>query len=151
MKNLLLSLSLLLSLTALSQEKGIETEIANASFQTVPETDNTIYNTPELRPEFPGGITAFLQFVSTRFVTPATTEAINGNLLVTFVIEKDGTLTDIKVLRDLGFGTGQEAVRVLQQSPKWKAGIQNGRPVRTRFSLPIRIVTTPDTPAETGK
>ncbi|MBC7438691.1 MAG: energy transducer TonB, partial [Flavobacterium sp.] len=61
--------------------------------------------------------------------------------IVQFVVEKDGKLTDIKILRDLGFGTGKEAIRVLNSSPKWKPGIQNGRPVRVLYNLPISIVT----------
>ncbi|HTG67178.1 MAG TPA: energy transducer TonB, partial [Flavobacterium sp.] len=58
---------------------------------------------------------------------------------VSFVVEKDGSLTDIKVLRDIGYGTGKEAIRVLQKSPKWNPGIQNGKPVRVQYSLPITI------------
>jgi protein TonB len=54
-------------------------------------------------------------------------------------VEKDGSLTDIKVLRDIGYGTGKEAVRV--KSPRWNPGIQNGKPVRVLYSLPIQIQT----------
>jgi protein TonB len=59
---------------------------------------------------------------------------------MTFVVEKDGSVTDIKIIRDLGYGTGKEAKRVLENSPKWKPGIQNGRPVRVQYNLPISIV-----------
>jgi protein TonB len=55
-------------------------------------------------------------------------------------VEKDGSLTDIKVLRDIGYGTGK-AVRVLTRSPRWNPGIQNGKPVRVLYSLPIQIQT----------
>jgi len=52
-------------------------------------------------------------------------------------VEKDGSLTDIKVVRGIGSGCDEEAVRVLKNSPKWKPGIQNGRPVRVQYSVPI--------------
>jgi protein TonB len=60
-------------------------------------------------------------------------------VVLTFVVERDGSLTDIKVLRSLGSGTDEEAVRVLKASPKWKPGIQNGRPVRVQYSIPVNF------------
>ncbi|AWI25532.1 energy transducer TonB [Flavobacterium pallidum] len=112
-----------------------------------PETkiidDNQIYNSVEVQPEFPGGMKAFYKYVQDKFRVPEG-EALNGNIYVTFVVEKDGSLTDIKVARDLGYGTGKEAERLLRASPKWKAGVQNGRSVRARFSLPIKIVSSGD-------
>ena len=100
--------------------------------------DNTIYNAVEVKPDFPGGINKFYEFVSKNYKTPEE-DGLKGKVIVTFVVEKDGTLTDIKVVRDLGFGTGKEAIRVLKKSPKWKPGIQNGRAVRVLYSLPISI------------
>ena len=64
---------------------------------------------------------------------------IQGTCYVTFVVEKDGSLTDIKVVRDIGFGTGKEAIRVLKSCPKWNPGEQNGKKVRVLYSLPITI------------
>jgi protein TonB len=100
--------------------------------------DNTVYNAVEVRPDFPGGIQKFYDFVSKNYRAPE--EDIKGRVFVQFVVEKDGSLTDIKVMRDLGYGTGAEAIRVLKKSPRWKPGIQNGRPVRVLYSLPISIV-----------
>ena len=100
--------------------------------------DNTVYNAVEVRPDFPGGIQKFYDFVSKNYRAPE--EDVKGKVFVQFVVEKDGSLTDIKVMRDLGYGTGAEAIRVLKKSPKWKPGIQNGRPVRVLYSLPISIV-----------
>jgi protein TonB len=56
-----------------------------------------------------------------------------------FVVEKDGSLTNIIVIRDIGYGTGKEAIRVLKTSPKWISGKQNGKPVRVHYSIPIPI------------
>jgi protein TonB len=102
--------------------------------------DNTIYNAVEVKPDFPGGIAKFYAYVGKNFKTPED-EEVSGKIIVSFVVEKDGSLTDIKIIRDLGFGTGKEAKRVLESSPRWKPGIQNGRPVRVLYNLPISIVS----------
>jgi len=104
------------------------------------EDSNQIYTAVEVKPDFPGGIQKFYDFVGKNYKVPED-EDIKGKVFVQFVVEKDGSLTDIKVIRDLGFGTGKEAIRVLKKSPKWKPGIQNGRPVRVLYSLPISIVS----------
>jgi protein TonB len=102
--------------------------------------DNSIYNTAgvEVRPEFPGGIQEFYNFVGRNYKTP-NVKNLKGKIFVTFVVEKDGSLSDIKVLRDIGHGTGEEAVRVLKECPKWLPAEQNGKKVRVLYSLPISI------------
>ncbi|HSN47367.1 MAG TPA: energy transducer TonB [Flavobacterium sp.] len=106
----------------------------------VVEEDNTVYNTAgiEVKPDFPGGMDKFLAFVGKNYQPPEE-EGLKGKVYVTFVVEKDGSLTDIKVLRDIGYGTGKEAIRVLNKSPRWTPGEQNGKKVRCTFSLPISI------------
>lgn len=110
--------------------------------QVVEESDDQVYNTAgiEVKPEFPGGMDKFYSFVGKNYRTPEE-EGLKGKVYVTFVVEKDGSLTDIKVLRDIGYGTGKEAIRVLQKSPRWNPGIQNGKPVRVLYSLPISITS----------
>ncbi|MBP2283261.1 protein TonB [Flavobacterium sp. CG_23.5] len=105
----------------------------------VVEEDNQIYNTAgiEVKPDFPGGIDKFYKFVGSNFQPPE--EGSGGKVYVTFVVEKDGSLTDIKVIRDIGYGTGKEAIRVLKKCPKWSPGEQNGKKVRVLYSLPITI------------
>ena len=102
--------------------------------------DNQIYNTAgiEVKPDFPGGIEKFYKFVGNNYQTPEE-EGLKGKVYVTFVVEKDGSLTDIKVIRDIGYGTGKEAIRVLKKCPKWTPGEQNGKKVRVLYSLPITI------------
>jgi len=106
----------------------------------VVEEDNTVYNTAgiEVKPEFPGGIQKFYEFVGRNYQVPEG-ESLKGKVYVTFVVEKDGSLTDIKVLRDIGYGTGKEAIRVLNKCPRWSPGEQNGKKVRCTYSLPISI------------
>jgi protein TonB len=91
-----------------------------------------------VKPDFPGGIEKFYKFVGNNYRTPEE-EGLKGKVYVTFVVEKDGSLTDIKVVRDIGYGTGTEAVRVLKKCPKWNPGEQNGKKVRVQYSLPITI------------
>ncbi|MSP85580.1 MAG: energy transducer TonB [Flavobacteriaceae bacterium] len=102
--------------------------------------DNNIYNTAgiEVKPDFPGGMAKFYKYVGNNYRTPEE-DGLAGRVYVTFVVEKDGSLTDIKVIRDIGFGTGKEAIRVLKSCPKWNPGEQNGKKVRVLYSLPINI------------
>ncbi|QBN20604.1 DUF2059 domain-containing protein [Flavobacterium nackdongense] len=122
---------------------GIVKNYKNSSSNPVSmnSSDNTVYNTAgiDVKPDFPGGIDEFTRFVAKNF-NPPNVAGLKGKVFVTFVIEKDGSLTDIKILRDLGYGTGKEAVRVLELSPKWIPGEQNGQKVRCTFSLPISIM-----------
>jgi protein TonB len=106
----------------------------------VVEEDNSIYNTAgiEVKPDYPGGIEKFYKFVSKNYQTPEE-EGLKGKVFVSFVVEKDGSLTDIKVIRDIGYGTGKEAIRVLKSCPRWTPGEQNGKKVRVLYSLPINI------------
>ena len=104
--------------------------------------DTNIYSTAgiEVKPDFPGGMAKFYKYVGNNYRTPEE-EGLSGKVYVTFVVEKDGSLTDIKVVRDIGYGTGKEAVRVLKSCPKWNPGEQNGKKVRVLYSLPITIQT----------
>lgn len=93
-------------------------------------------------PEFPGGINKFYTYVGNNFNRPELDVEKTLKVYVSFVIEKDGSLTDIIVRNDPGYGMGKEAVRVLKSlKTKWNPGILDGKPVRTAYSLPITIKT----------
>lgn len=115
------------------------------SDQPVEVVDNNVYSSAglEVQPEFPGGWGKFGQYVAQKYrvdeISERAGQDLKGRVIVEFVVEKDGSLTDIKVIRDLGFGTGEEAIRVLKSMPKLKPGEQNGKKVRARFSLPISV------------
>lgn len=100
---------------------------------------DAIYNTAaiETKPDFPGGLKEFYNYVGKNFRIPEQTSG--GKIFTTFVIEKDGSVTDIKVLRDVGYGSKEEIIRVLRNCPKWVPGMQSGTPVRVLYSLPITI------------
>jgi protein TonB len=113
--------------------------VGNGPSEVIAE-DNQIYNTAgiEVKPDFPGGMEKFYSYVGKNYQTPEE-EGLKGKVYVTFVVEKDGSLTDIKVIRDIGYGTGKEAIRVLNKCPRWNPGEQNGKKVRVLYSLPITI------------
>lgn len=95
----------------------------------------------ESKPNFAGGTRSFYEFIAKNYRTPDV-EGLRGKVIVSFVIEKDGSIVDVKVIKDLGYGTGAEAIRVLKLSPKWNPGMQYGKPVRVMYSLPITIQST---------
>jgi len=108
--------------------------------EVIEEDPNKIYTSVQVLPEFPGGVAAFYKYVQKNYRVPEVDDDVSGNVIVNFVVERDGSLTDIKVIRDLGFGTGKEAIRMLKAAPKWKPGIQNGKSVRVSYNLPIKLV-----------
>ena len=103
-------------------------------------SDEHIYNSDALekRPNFPGGMLEFSHFIANNYQAP-NIKGLTGKVFVSFVINTDGSVVDIKVIRDIGYGSGDEAIRVLSKCPKWIPGEQNGKKVRVLYSLPINI------------
>ena len=108
------------------------------STTTMPNSDGA-YSNVEIEPEFSGGISAFMKLIekNLRYPPQAKKNNTSGKVLVTFVIEKDGSITNVRVARGIGDGCDEEAVRVIKLSPPWKPGMQKGRPVRVAYSVPI--------------
>jgi protein TonB len=102
--------------------------------------DNTVYNSGgiEVKPEFKGGLNKFYEYISKNYRTPEV-PGLKGKLLISFVVEKDGSIADIKVLKDIGYGTAEEAIRLLKNCPKWTPAEQQGKKVRCSFMLPLNI------------
>ncbi|MFN9115522.1 MAG: energy transducer TonB [Bacteroidota bacterium] len=94
----------------------------------------------DTQPSFYAGPDALYEFIAQNFKKPEIPELI-GKIFLSFIVEKDGTLTDIATVRDVGFGTGAEAQRVMQLSPKWIPGRKDGKVVRVKYYLPIPIHT----------
>jgi protein TonB len=91
-------------------------------------------------PSFPGGVDNFYTFFENNFKKPDVPQLL-GKLFVSFIVEIDGTLSNIKTIKDVGFGSGLEAERVMQLSPKWNVGRKNGKRVRVMYTIPIPIQT----------
>jgi TonB family protein len=104
-------------------------------------TDETVFLTVEKVPEFKGGISEFYLFLQKNLIYPEAMlkRNIQGKVFITMTVEKDGSLSDIKSVRDVGYGSADEAIRVLKLSPKWEPGYQNGQRVRVRYTLPINF------------
>lgn len=103
--------------------------------------DPPVLYVPEM-PEFPGGDAERVRFMKENLSYPedAKTIGVTGTVYVGFVVEKDGSITQVTVLRGIGSGCDEEAVRVVQMMPKWKPGRQQGHEVRVQFTLPIKFV-----------
>lgn len=106
---------------------------------------DSVYNAAEAetKPTFPGGMIEFYRYVGENFKVSeeASKMKLKGKVYLTFMIEKDGSLSEFRILRDMGYGTGEEAVRVLKLSPNWIPGTIDNKPVRVQYSLPIAIQT----------
>ncbi len=103
------------------------------------EVAEEIFTIVEDQPAPKGGMAAFYEYVGKKLKYPAQARrmGIEGKVFVEFVVDKDGTITDVKAIKGIGAGCDEEAIRVIQASPKWNPGKQRGRPVKVRMILPI--------------
>ena len=114
---------------------------ADKSAETSIVPDDSVYNKVEVMAEYPGGFEKMSEFLGKNIVYPeeAKEKNIQGTVLISFVIEKNGKITNAKVVRGIGGGCDEEALRVVNAMPKWKPGKQNGKNVRVQFALPIKF------------
>ena len=104
--------------------------------------DTSIFISPQEMPEFPGGYKSLLNFLSQNIKYPpiASDNGVSGKVTVNFVVNKDGSISDAKILRGVDEALDKEALRVVYSMPKWKSGKQAGKNVRVSYSLPINFV-----------
>ncbi|HEY4787934.1 MAG TPA: TonB family protein [Bacteroidales bacterium] len=93
----------------------------------------------EQMPEFPGGVDAMMKYLNAniRYPSIATEMGISGRVILQFVVDKHGKINNVKVLRGIGGGCDEEAIRVVKNMPSWKPGRQNGKEVPVYFTLPV--------------
>jgi beta-lactamase regulating signal transducer with metallopeptidase domain len=103
----------------------------------------SINDSIEKQPEYPGGIKEFYKLVGMNFKIPAEAlkQKLEGKAIIEFMVERDGSLSEFKIVKDLGYGIGNEAVRTIKLSPKWIPGTIDGKPTRVLYTLPITIQT----------
>ena len=103
------------------------------------EATEEIFVVVEQQPEFPGGMSALMKFLGDNIKYPviAQENGIQGRVITNFVVERDGSITDVQVVRGQDPSLDKEAVRVIQTMPRWKPGQQRGKAVRVRFTLPV--------------
>lgn len=95
----------------------------------------------EVLPEFPGGEEAMYKYIGENLIYPkdAKKNAIQGVVVATFIIDRDGSVTDVVLVRDIGAGCGEAAVNLIKSMPRWVPGQILGKPVRVRYTLPFRF------------
>lgn len=124
-------------------EKQENIEIAPVQVeQDEEEVEDEIFQVVEQDPEYPGGVEALYKFIQQNLKYPqlAKENNITGRVFVQFVVEKDGSVSNVKAARDIGGGCGAEAVRVIKSMPKWTPGKQRGKAVRAAYTLPVNFV-----------
>ncbi len=104
----------------------------------------SIFLSSEVMPEFTGGISKMYKWLSknVRYPKEASRNGIEGRVIVSFVVEKDGQITGVEILKGIGFGCDEETLRVITKMPRWKPGKQNGTPVRVKYTLPLSFKIT---------
>lgn len=117
-----------------------ELEIPEPTEVPVPNS-SPVLDIAEEQPVFPGGQGAMHQFIQRNISYPfmAKENGVQGKVFVSFIVETDGSLSNIKVIRGIGHGCDEEAIRVIKKMPRWQPGKQRGKPVRVRYSLPIHF------------
>ena len=103
------------------------------------EEETKVFDVVEQMPEFPGGAAALMKWLSDNIKYPSIAEenGIQGRVVCTFVVERDGSVTDIQVARSVDPSLDKEAIRVLKKMPKWIPGKQNGSAVRVKYTVPV--------------
>ena len=101
--------------------------------------EDVIHVTAEFMPEFPGGTAALMKYLGTNIKYPTISQEMGskGRVIVQFVVDKDGTITNPEVVRGVDAYLDKEAIRVISSMPKWKPGVQNGKKVRVKYTVPV--------------
>ena len=104
-----------------------------------PEVSNKVFDVVEEMPHFPGGPAALQAFLSsnTKYPVVAQENGVQGRVIVSFVVERDGSITDVKVVRSVDPSLDREATRVVKSMPRWSPGKQNGSAVRVKYTVPV--------------
>jgi periplasmic protein TonB len=121
-----------------------ESMISPVPFMLIPpviETADEVLDFTEIMPEPIGGMTAWNNYLNKnlKYPTPAKRMGVEGTVYISFVVNTDGSISDVELMRGIGAGCDEEAIRVINNAPAWKPGKQSSRPVRVRMRLPIRF------------
>ncbi|TDB63497.1 M56 family metallopeptidase [Arundinibacter roseus] len=121
--------------------------------QSVEANGQQIFTVVEENPEFPGGIDAMFKFLgeNVKYPEAAARANVSGKVFLSFVVNTNGEIGSIQVLKGIGFGADEAAIRAVQNMPRWKPGMQSGKPVNVRYNLPINFNMGLDGKGEVGK
>lgn len=140
MKKIISILALLLCIISVQgqnrQEKGKQ------GTKTTQQSEERWYEPVEEMPSYPDGMGALMQYLSENIHYPKEAEmkGIRGRVLCSFVVERDGSISNVKVLRSVDPSLDAEAVRVIEAMPRWTPGKQDGKPCRVAFTLPVNFM-----------
>ena len=149
MLNLLIPMSLFISTKAIAiNERALRAEMvkidtiipvanAKAVIKTTVKQEEPAFSVVEEMPEFPGGVAARTHFFDKNLISPKTHPTLSGRVIASFIVNTDGSIQDIIILKSLRSDYDQEAVRVVNLMPKWKPGRQSGRVLRVKYILPV--------------
>lgn len=128
--------------TALFFTAGIAT-IQAQEIKDIPPTSSEnkeqVYVAVQKRANYPGGMAAFNNEFIAKFITPADVKEDTVAIIVQFIVEADGSIYDAKIIRDPGYGVGEQVIQILKGMPKWIPAEQDGKKVRSQFTLPIKF------------
>ena len=129
-KLMILSLMALFGLTTVNAQKTV-----------VAEKNQQVFDVVEQMPEYPGGFQALFEYLgqNVKYPEDAEKQKVEGRVLANFVVETDGSISNVKVIKPAFPSLDAEAVRVLSAMPKWKPGMQSGKVVRVKFTVPINF------------
>ena len=110
--------------------------------QTDTSIEKEVYTIVEVQPQFPGGESARQEYIAKNIHYPdlARNNNIQGTVYVSFVVERNGSVSDIKIVKGIGSGCDKEVIRVVKKMPKWKPGIQRGKNVRVKINMPVKFM-----------
>ena len=120
-----------------AEVKHVEEKIAEP--EPVKEEETKVFDVVEQMPSFPGGPSALMQYLNSNIKYPVVAEenGVQGRVVCTFVVERDGSITDVRVVKSVDPSLDKEAVRVVKSMPKWIPGKQNGSAVRVKYTVPV--------------
>ena len=112
---------------------------AHAQKTVVSQTNQKVFDAVEQMPEYPGGMQAMIEFLQTNMKYPedAAKQKVEGRVMVQFIVETDGSITDVHVAKQVFPSLDAEAIRVVQAMPRWTPGMDKGRVVRVKYNLPV--------------
>ena len=129
------------AIVASTEDTGQKVEVKYVPVKVVEEEpeEQTIFEVVEQMPDFPGGMAALMQFLgkNIKYPTIAQENGTQGRVIVQFVVNKDGSIVDPRVVKSVDPYLDKEALRVIGTMPKWKPGMQRGKPVRVKYTVPV--------------
>ena len=110
-----------------------------ATTETQAQKKTKVYDIVEVMPQYPGGMQELMQYLAKNIKYPLKAEkkGIEGKVMINFIVEKDGSISNVKVVRNIHPLLDKEAERVIKAMPKWSPGKQEGKPVRVKFNIPV--------------